>query len=92
MISEGEYLNGNNLISNIYDEKGNLYKDLKKINGLFKEYSKHGKLEFVGEYLNGKKNGKGKEYYTDDKLRFEGEYFNGKEMEKEKNIIIGMVN
>ena len=48
-------------------------------NGNGKEYSKHGQLEFEGEFLNGKRwNGKGKEY-TDDctKLKFEGIYLNG---------------
>ena len=37
-----------------------------------------GKLEFEGEYLNGKRNGKGKEYNYEGKLLFEGEYLNGK--------------
>ena len=34
----------------------------------------NGKLQFEGEYLNGKRNGKGKEYWNDGKLKFEGEY------------------
>ena len=42
-----------------------------------KEYHYNGKLEFEGEYLNGKRNGKGKEYYMNSKLKFEGEYLNG---------------
>ena len=47
--------------------------------GKGKEYDRYGKLEFEGEYLNGKRwNGKGKEYDRYDKLRFEGEYLNGK--------------
>ena len=33
-----------------------------------------GKVEFEGEYLNGKRHGKGKEYYDNGKLKFEGEY------------------
>ena len=36
----------------------------------------NGKLEFEGEYLNGKKNGNGKEYYLNGELKFEGEYLN----------------
>jgi len=44
-----------------------------------KEYYDNGKLEFDGEYLNGKKHGKGKEYdYYYGKLKFDGEYENGK--------------
>ena len=35
---------------------------LKNGNGKVKEYNYKGKLEFEGEYLNGKRNGKGKEY------------------------------
>ena len=35
------------------------------------------KLEFEGEYLNGKKNGKGKSYDKNGKLYFEGEYLDG---------------
>ena len=57
-----------------------MYYDLEKINGLFNEYYDNDRLEFEGEYLNGKRNGKGKEYnlFTG-KLRFEGEYLNDKE-------------
>ena len=43
-----------------------------------KEYYDNGKLDFEGEYLNGKRNGKGKEYYYNGQLEFEGEYLNGK--------------
>ena len=50
----------------------------------------NGKLEFEGEYSNGKRNGKGKDYY-DGILIYEGEYLNGKRHGKEKNIIL-MVN
>ena len=42
--------------------------ELKKGNGLIKEYNKYGKLIFEGEYLNGKRNGKGKEYYDYDEM------------------------
>ena len=56
------------------------------INGKGKEYYDNGKLEFEGEYLNGKRNGIGKEYdeYDDTKLKFEGEYLNGKRNVKGK--------
>ena len=40
----------------------------KRWNGKGKEYSYNGKLEFEGEYLNGKRNGFGKEYYPDGKI------------------------
>ena len=65
--------------------------EMKNINGKGKEYYDEGRLEFEGEYLNGKRNGKGKEYYDNNNLKFEGEYLNDKKMEKEKNIMI-MVN
>ena len=38
-----------------------MYYDLEKINGLFKEYHYKGKIEFEGEYKDGKK-WSGKEY------------------------------
>ena len=57
-------------------------------NGKGKEYYSNGKLEFEGDYLNGKKwNGKEKEYYENDKLQFEGEYLNGKNG-MEKDIVL----
>ena len=34
--------------------------EIKKGNGKIKEFHYNGKLEFEGEYLNGKRNGKGK--------------------------------
>ena len=53
--------------------------------GKVKEYNRFfDKLEFEGEYLNGKRNGKGKEYIFDGKLLFEGEYLNGKRHGKGK--------
>ena len=61
-------------------------------NGKGKVYYNNGKLKFEGEYLNGKKNGKGKQYNYDGELEFEGECLNEKKMEKEKNIIMIMVN
>ena len=49
------------------------------------DYYNNGKLEFEGEYLNGKRNGKGKEYDDfDGRLIFEGEYLNGKRHGKGK--------
>ena len=50
-----------------------MYYDLEKINGLFNEYYDNGRLEFEGEYLNGKRNGKGKEQFFGH-LGCEGEY------------------
>ena len=65
-------------------------------NGKGKEYDRYNdKLEFEGEYLNGKRNGKGKEYDYDGKLIFEGEYLNEKKWNwkgYEKNKIILELN
>ena len=55
LIFEGEYLNGDRLIGKLYDYDGNLYCDLKSVNGLIKKYDHYGQLEFEGEYLNGKR-------------------------------------
>ena len=44
-----------------------------------KKYNNYGKLEFEGEYLNGKRNGKGKEYFNR-RLEFEGEYLDEKKI------------
>ena len=49
-----------------------------------KEKNLISKLEFGGEYLDGKRHGKGKEYDYDGKLEFEGEYSNGLRNGKEK--------
>ena len=51
----------------------------------------NGKLEYEGEYLNGKRHGKGKLYNYDGKLEYEGEYLNGEKNGIGKNIIM-MVN
>ena len=45
-----------------------------------------GKLEFEGEYLNGKRNGKIKEDYDTGELSFEGEYLDGKRNGKVKEF------
>ena len=65
--------------------------DFEIINGNVKGkvYYGNGKLEFEGEYLNGKKNGKGKEYFDNGKLRFEGYYLNGKRNGKGKEYSNG---
>ena len=82
---ESEYLIGERLTGQLYDNNGNLYCDLKNANGLIKEYDKYnGELEFDGEYLNGKRNGKHKEYYYNRLIL--------KEMEMEKNLIHFLVN
>ena len=74
---EGEYLFNNKWNGKGYDENDNIIYDLKNGNSNVKEYY-YCKLEFVGEYLNGKRNGKGKEYDCyDGKLIFESEYLNG---------------
>ena len=56
----------------------NIIYELVNGNGSIKEYDRNGKLEYEGEYLNGKRNGKGKEYDSNGELIFEGEYLNGK--------------
>ena len=48
--------------------------EIKEGEGIIKEYYENGKLNFEGEYLNGKKNGKAKIYFDNGKLRFEGEF------------------
>ena len=46
-------------------------------NGIGKEYNGYDdRLNFEGEYLNGKKNGKGKLYSFNKKLLFEGTFLN----------------
>ena len=58
--------------------KGNLILELKKGNGLMKEYFANSKLSFEGEYLDGKRYGYGKSYDLDGRLFFEGEFLNNK--------------
>jgi len=62
------------------------YLNGEKWNGKIKDYHNNGKLEFEGEYLNGKRNGLGKEYNYDGKLQFEGIYLNGKKNGKGKEF------
>ena len=54
----------------------NIVYELKNGKGKVKEYSNN-KLEFDGEYLNGKRNGKGKEYDDWGEIIFEGQFLNG---------------
>ena len=55
-----------------------------------KEFYSLNKLEYEGEYGNGKRNEKGKEFSKDGILTFEGKFQNGKDGKgKEKNILMG---
>ena len=74
---EGEFLFDKKWNGKGYDENGNIIYELINGNGYVKEYDNYGKLEYEGEYLNGKRNGKGKEYDYNGKLIFEGEFING---------------
>ena len=58
-------------------------------NGKVKEYASKLRLEYEGEYLNGKKNGKGKEYnwINYNYLLYEGEYLNGHKNGKGKEYL-----
>ena len=89
-----EIIKYNKNMQNLLDIKMINYKFYKgrhiiyELNGKVKEYNEYeDKIEFEGEYLNGKINGKGKEFY-EGTLVFEGEYLNGKKMEMEKNMIM----
>jgi antitoxin component YwqK of YwqJK toxin-antitoxin module len=61
-----------------YNIDGNIEYELKNGRGKIKQFYYNGKLEYEGEYLNGKKHGKGKDYNQNGKLIFEGKYLNGK--------------
>jgi len=50
----------------------------KPITGVFKLWHEGGKLDMVGNYLDGKMEGVFKWYYENGKLHYEGSYFNGK--------------
>ena len=83
LIFEGEYLDGkrwNGKGKEYHLQQDKLifegeYKNGMRWNGKVKEYYDNGKLEFVGQYLNGERNGKGREYEFDI-LVFQGEYLN----------------
>ena len=77
MEYEGEFLFDRKYNGKGYDENGNVIYELINGNGKVKEYNVFGKLEFEGEYLNGKRNGKGKEYDYSGELIYEGEFVNG---------------
>ena len=87
---EGQYLKDLKWNGKGYDPFDNdeLY-ELINGKGLIKEYKEKNdyffNLEFIGDYLNGKKNGKGKEYnrFTEE-LEYECEYINGKKTGKGK--------
>ena len=85
MLFEGEYLNGkrngkgkeyyyNRLLIEGEYLKGERYQEK---NENSKSYIYGKKVEFEGEYLNGKRNGQGKEYYKYGNIKFEGVYING---------------
>ena len=78
MEFEGEYLFYKKWNGKGFDENGNIIYELINGNGKGKEYDLDGKLEYEGEYLNGKRNGKGKEYNYNGELIFEGDFLNGK--------------
>ena len=86
LLFEGEYLNDLEVIGTKYNYNGNIIHKYNNLNGKGKEYYGHGKLEFEGDYPNGKRNGKGKEYFSNGNLKFEGEYLNGKKW-KVKDMI-----
>ena len=88
LIFEGEYLNDKKWTGNGYDPLNNIVYELNNGNGHIKQFWGNGKLNFEGEYLNGKRNGKGKEY--DDIIMYEGEYLNGMKHGREKKIIINV--
>ena len=88
-----EIIHYNKRIQNELNININNYKTLTgkylKYETIVKEYNYNGKLEFEGEYLNGKRNGKGKEYnWLTCQLEFEGEYLNGERNGMEKDLII----
>ena len=59
---EGEYFNGRRWNGKGYNDEGLFEFQIKYGKGNVKEYNYFGKLEYEGEYLNGKRHGKGKEY------------------------------
>ena len=87
LLYEGEYLHGKR-----WNGKGKEYSITKfywilwLFTKIFKFSQLHNynifsaKLEYEGEFLNGKRNGKGKEYNADGVLEYEGEYLNGKRL------------
>ena len=81
LLYEGEYLYNKKWNGKGYNESGEISYEFKNGTGTGTEFYDNGKLEFEGEYLNGKMHGKGKEYYNNGDLRFEGEYLYGRRWE-----------
>ena len=79
LIFEGDYLNGNILSYSLYNEKGDIYFNYKKVKGILKKYDKlFGNLQFEYKYNNKERYVKGKEYNPQGEIIFNGVYLNGK--------------
>ena len=78
-----EYLNGKKWNGAFYNERENIFYEIKNGKGYMCEFVHRKYLRYEGEFLNGKLNWKGKEF-KGDKLIFEGEYINGKRNGKGK--------
>ena len=95
---QGIFLNNKYWFGKRYDISGNnIYTLANKINGKGRSYYFDGKLEFEGEYLNGKRNGRGVEYYKNKKKIFEGKYlndlrWNGKGYDSLGNVVYELKN
>ena len=76
ILFEGEYKNGLSWNGKGYDNNNNVAYELKNGKGYVKLYNEIGRLQFEGDYLNGKKNGKVNQYNYQGKLEFNGEYLN----------------
>ena len=79
---EGEYFCNKKWNGKGYNRKHEILYELNNGKGKVVEYS-FGKLEYVGEYLNGTRNGKVREYYNG-KVIFVGEYLNGERIKRYK--------
>ena len=80
LLFEGEYKNWSRCDGVILDKNGEIIDELKEGQSLKEQQENNKKIQFEGEYLEGKYwIGKIKEYYDDENkiLKFEGEYFNG---------------
>ena len=95
---EGELLYDKPWNGKGYDLKGKLIYKLINGNGKIKEFDDEGRIEYIGEYKNGKRNGKGKEYDNNGRIKYEGEYVNGywngkgKEYYINGNVIIWVIS
>ena len=72
-----EYINNKKWKGKGYDNLNIIVYELNDGKGFVIEYW-CGRLNFLDEYLNGKRNGKGKVYDSNGKLESECEYLNGK--------------